>query len=131
VKKLNTAAITNDLEHSSFFPARPAQTPVSEPPKAPIPQPVPVKKVEPVVTPPVTKPAPIKPSPVTKPVPAAVPATAPTGRHYVRRTFDFYDDQTAYLTKASLEDRLAGKEGSMNAMVREAIDAYISARKSK
>jgi hypothetical protein len=47
------------------------------------------------------------------------------GRVYVRRTFDFYEDQIAFLLKSSLEERLAGGEGSMNAMVREALDKYI------
>jgi hypothetical protein len=46
-------------------------------------------------------------------------------RRYVRRTFDFYEDQIAFLLKSSLEERLAGGEGSMNAMVREALDKYI------
>lgn len=47
------------------------------------------------------------------------------GRVYVRRTFDFYEDQIAFLLKSSLQERLAGGEGSMNAMVREALDKYI------
>jgi hypothetical protein len=68
---------------------------------------------------------------MTKPVPAAAPAAAPAGRRYIRRTFDFYEDQVTYLLEESLRDRLAGKEGSMNAMVREAIDAFIAARKNK
>jgi hypothetical protein len=64
---------------------------------------------------------------------ATKPATTPKSstRPYVRRTFDFYEDQIAYLTRASLEDRLAGGDGSMNAMVREAIDAYIEKRRKK
>jgi hypothetical protein len=49
-------------------------------------------------------------------------------RGFVRRSFDFYEDQVSYLTKVSLHERLAGKEGSMNAMVREAIDDYIKKR---
>jgi hypothetical protein len=72
------------------------------------------------------KPA-IKKAP-TNPVPSA-PAK-PT-RQYVRRTFDFFEDQIAYLTRASLEDRLAGGEGSMNSMVREALDAFIEKRRKK
>ena len=63
--------------------------------------------------------------------PVAKPASKPQGaaRPYVRRTFDLYEDQLMYLTRASLEERLAGGEGSMNAMVREALDAYIQKRK--
>ena len=47
------------------------------------------------------------------------------GRVYVRRTFDFYEDQISFLLKSSLQERLAGGEGSMNAMVRDALDKYI------
>jgi hypothetical protein len=50
-------------------------------------------------------------------------------RGYVRRTFDIFEDQLSYLTRASLEDRLAGGDGSMNSMVREALDAFIARRK--
>jgi hypothetical protein len=49
-------------------------------------------------------------------------------RSFMRRSFDFYEDQIKYLTRESLEERLAGREGSMNAMVREAIDAWIKKR---
>ena len=52
-------------------------------------------------------------------------------RPYVRRTFDFYEDQIAYLTRESLQERLAGNEVSMNAMIREAIDDWIKKRTSK
>jgi hypothetical protein len=50
-------------------------------------------------------------------------------RPLIRRTFDLYEDQLNYLTKESLQERLAGKEGSMNAMVREAIDEWIAKRR--
>ena len=43
--------------------------------------------------------------PKTTQQPAATPAT---DRGHVRRTFDIFEDQLAYLTRASLEDRLAG-----------------------
>src|SRR5512135_462658 len=51
-------------------------------------------------------------------------------RPYVRRTFDFYEDQIVYLTRQSLEARLAGNEKSMNEMVREALDDWIKKRTS-
>lgn len=51
-----------------------------------------------------------------------------TKRRFVRRTFDFFEDQIGYLTKVSLEERLAGKETSMNSMIREAIDDYMKKR---
>src|SRR3954451_17665626 len=88
--------------------------------------------------PPVTKPdsAPIEPvSPrVPEPrrsAPKTASTTGPSTRTYVRRTFDIYDDQLAYLTRASLQDRLNGGERSMNSMVRAAIDAYIEKHRKK
>jgi hypothetical protein len=51
-------------------------------------------------------------------------------RSFVRRTFDFYEEQIAYLKQESLREQLEGKEGSMNAMVREAIDDWIKKRTS-
>ena len=57
-------------------------------------------------------------------------ATPPMKRSFVRRTFDFYEEQIAYLKQESLREQLAGKEGSMNAMVREAIDDWIKKRTS-
>ena len=51
-----------------------------------------------------------------------------TKRPYTRRTFDFYEDQIAYLTKLSLEERLAGRNTSMNGLIREAIDGWIKER---
>ena len=52
-------------------------------------------------------------------------------RPYIRRTFDFYEDQIAYLTRESLQERLAGNDVSMNAMIREAIDDWIKKRTSR
>ena len=54
----------------------------------------------------------------------------PLKRAFVRRTFDFYEEQIAYLKQESLREQLEGKEGSMNAMVREAIDDWIKKRTS-
>jgi hypothetical protein len=124
MKKLNTDSITNELVNSSFFP----RTPQKREEVTPMPpQPAPIKSVDHVLPLPTVKPLPMKPASVAK----AVPVTAPAGRRYVRRTFDFYEDQISYLTKASLEDRLAGKESSMNSMVREAVDSFIRERRKK
>ena len=57
-------------------------------------------------------------------------APSPLKRSFVRRTFDFYEEQIAYLKQESLRAQLEGKEGSMNAMVREAIDEWITKRTS-
>ncbi len=59
------------------------------------------------------------------------PAAQSSKRPFVRRTFDFYDDQIAYLTRQSLQERLSGKWRNMNEMVREALDDWIKKRTSK
>ena len=70
---------------------------------------------------------PIRKSPIISATPQQ-PAQQSSKRAFVRRSFDFYEDQIKYLTRESLEDRLAGREASMNAMVREAIDDWIKNR---
>jgi hypothetical protein len=122
MKKLNTNAITNELENSSFFPTRTPQFVHSEDPSPAAPAPAVVKP-----QPPAERPKTVAQKPVTQPV----KATTTAGRGYVRRTFDIFEDQLQYLTRASLEDRLAGGEGSMNAMVREALDLLIRERRRK
>lgn len=62
--------------------------------------------------------------------PAKSRTAEPAKRSFVRRSFDFYEDQVSYLTRVSLEERMAGREGSMNAMVREALDDYIQKKKA-
>ena len=46
-----------------------------------------------------------------------------------RHPFDIYQDQYDSLKELSVEDRKQGGFGSMSAMVREAIDNYISSKK--
>src|SRR2546423_7298209 len=57
-----------------------------------------------------------------------VPSSSTTGRRKIksRHPFDIYEDQVDKLKELSLEDRRRGGAGSMSAMVREAIDQYIS-----
>ena len=69
-------------------------------------------------------------SPLTSGQQPGQPATRSLKRSFVRRTFDFYEEQIAYLKQESLREQLEGKEGSMNAMVREAIDDWIKKRAS-
>ena len=69
------------------------------------------------------------PSPLTSVKPTQS-APSPRKRSFVRRTFDFYEEQISYLKQESLREQLEGKEGSMNAMVREAIDEWITKRTS-
>ena len=129
MKKLNTDSITNELVHSSFFPGRPEQKREEDAPKTPSPQTAPVRRVNPAVIQPVVTPAPA--TTVKKLSVPTIPAAAPIDRRYIRRTFDFYEDQILFLTKASLEERLAGGEGSMNAMVRGALDTFIEKHRKK
>jgi len=119
-KKLNTEAITSELAGSAFFPIKPANNRHTEVPSEP---PTGATPVGPTDRKPDNAAAKPVPKPVSKPRGAARP--------YVRRTFDLYEDQLAYLTRASLEERLAGGEGSMNAMVREALDAFIAQQKKR
>jgi hypothetical protein len=58
-------------------------------------------------------------------------APSPVKHSFVRRTFDFYEEQIAYIKQESLREQFEGKEGSMNAMVREAIDDWIAKRTKK
>ncbi len=58
-------------------------------------------------------------------------AAAKSTRRYVRRTFDYFEDQIEYLTRVSLEERLAGNNVTMASMLREALDRYISEKTSK
>ena len=116
-KRLNTEAITNELAgNSAFFPDYQGQDTSVEDHVTSIPS----VSEEPQV-------------PVTKQATTAASSSSPTvsaKRSFVRRSFDLYEDQIAFLTRVSLEERLAGKEGSMNAMVREALDNYIKKRKA-
>jgi hypothetical protein len=52
-------------------------------------------------------------------------------RLLVRRGFEWYEDQLAALKRLSLQEQLDGKEGSMSAMVREALDDYLKKRSAK
>jgi hypothetical protein len=57
------------------------------------------------------------------------PVDRPTGKRVlVRRGFEWYEDQLAALKKLSLKEQLEGKDSSMSAMVREAIDDYLKKR---
>ena len=48
-----------------------------------------------------------------------------------RHAFDIFQDQYEALLELGLRDRINGGAGSMSAMVREAIDAYLAARKKR
>ena len=52
-------------------------------------------------------------------------------RPFVRRAFEWYEDQLAALKRLSLQEQMDGKDGSMSAMVREALDEYLKKRAVK
>jgi hypothetical protein len=52
-------------------------------------------------------------------------------RLLVRRGFEWYEDQLSALKRLSLQEQMEGKEGSMSAMVREALDDYLKKRSAK
>jgi hypothetical protein len=55
----------------------------------------------------------------------------PNGKRIItRNAFEIYEDQMDRLRKLSLEEKMNGKLGSMSAMVREAIDAYLQKKSS-
>jgi hypothetical protein len=81
---------------------------------------------------------------IEKPKPAAKPPTpgrpahqaqagteAPRRKIKTRHPFDIYEDQLEELRKLSMEDRMQGGYGSMSAMVREALDAYIAKKRGR
>ena len=120
-KKLNIAAITNELEESAFFPSKkkladsPAPLPVAEEPK-----PLVISKPE------------IQPKPLsTERANARTPERHNGKRIIARNAFEIYDDQMSSLRKLSLQEKMEGKLGSMSSMVREAIDDYLQKRLSE
>jgi hypothetical protein len=52
-------------------------------------------------------------------------------RLLVRRGFEWYEDQLAALKRLSLQEQMEGRDGSMSAMVREALDDYLKKRSTK
>ena len=121
-KQLNVSAITNELRgNSAFFPRykkEPAADPVPNLPplpsdhqQAPAPRPVPPVRVVPPV-----------------PLVRDVPLTKRVMKQ--RHPFDIYQDQYEALQELALEERKQGGIGSMSAMVREALDQLIAARKA-
>jgi hypothetical protein len=56
---------------------------------------------------------------------ARTPERVTTKRIITRNSFEVYEDQMDSLRDRSYQEKRAGKIGSMSAMVREAIDAYL------
>jgi hypothetical protein len=75
--------------------------------------------------------------PTTSDRPTARPQGEPTGRPadnrriLVRRGFEWYEDQLNALKRLSIQEQIEGKQGSMSAMVREALDEYLQKKSAK
>jgi hypothetical protein len=114
-KKLNTNAITNELEGSVFFSQKRAAQ----------------KAATPVVHPEPEKPK-TEPNQQLPERPNASTSVRPNGRRIItRNSFETYEDQMEALRKLSFHEKMAGKVGSMSQMVREAIDDYLAKRASE
>lgn len=121
-KKLHIEAITSDLEGSAFFPRKPQPQPdghLTPPPLEKSPEETPVV---PTVQ---------QNSTLSERVNARTPARTTKKRIITRNSFEIYEDQMDSLRKLSIEEKMAGKLGSMSAMVREAIDTYLQKRSSE
>jgi hypothetical protein len=111
-KKLNTNAITNELEGSVFF----SQKRASQKAAAPAAQTEPEKPKDGA-----NSSLPERPN-ASSPV-------RPNGRRIItRNSFETYEDQMESLRKLSFHEKMQGKVGSMSQMVREAIDEYLAKR---
>ena len=121
-KKFNVQAIVderkNELDHSPLFHTEKLPPAVKDEPAS----------RRPIQDRVASQPAGKPPVPRRKP---HQPTQESSTRRYIRRTFDFYEEHIAYLKQESLREQLDGKEGSMNAMVREAMDDWIKKRTSR
>lgn len=119
-KKLNTKAITNDLEGSAFFPnIIKAATPLPQ-------QPLETPSSEKLIT--------LSEQPKLH-IPERTNAQTtqrPVGKRIItRNSFEIYEDQMDSLRKLSYQEKMEGKLGSMSGMVREAVDNYLLKRTQK
>ena len=124
-KKLHVQAITNELAESAFF-----RRPVRAQPDADTPPPLPDKPNRQEEQPPNNS----RDRATGRPPDEAAnrpPDRVKRRRLLVRRGFEWYEDQLAALKRLSLQEQLEGKEGSMSAMVREALDDYLKKRSAK
>ena len=69
--------------------------------------------------------------PPVLPVRGVRPALSDKRQMKQRHPFDIYNDQYEDLKQLALEDRMRGGAGSMSAMVREALDDFITKRQAE
>jgi hypothetical protein len=122
-KKLDTASIANELSQTAFFRpnTQPKKGEETLPPPLPT-QPVVQETPAPQVT---TDRATARPDGEA----TYRPDDRPTGKGIlVRRGFEWREDQLRALKQLSLKEQMAGKQGSMSQMVRDALDEYLKKR---
>src|SRR5690348_11951047 len=114
-KQLNVDLVQNELRGgSAFFPGYNGSGSEDTLPPSPAP----------VETPTLSKPT--QPETVVPERSNARPPVRPNGKRIItRNSFEIYEDQMDSLRKLSFQDKMNGKIGSMSAMVRDAIDAYL------
>jgi hypothetical protein len=121
-KRLNIDAIQSELSRgSAFFPGYASKESEETPPVEPTAS---IISPETIVT----------PVPLVRPVPPVRGKDAKASLKRVmksRHPFDIYEDQYHSLRDLALQERMQGGVGSMSAMVREAIDAYVEKRRRK
>jgi len=149
IKKLNEAAIVNELKGNSAFFRRPLSPPQETPMKKTqvdlLTQPE-KSAVSAAVAPPERSITEQPPSPqphAGSPLPVrpygSTPGRTdvrPDGRTDGKRTitryaFEFFQDQIESLRQFSLSEKLRGEKGSMSEMVREAVDMYLAKRNNQ
>ena len=122
-KRLNVDAIQNELAGgSAFFPSyankQASDAPVEERPAGSI-------SAEKTIMTPVP--------PVRPVLPVRGKEARPSLKRVMksRHPFDIYEDQYHSLRDLAMQERMQGGIGSMSAMVREALDAFIEKRRKK
>ena len=145
IKKLNEAAMVNELKGNSAFFRRPLSPPqetpmrktqedlLTQPEKSAVSAAVAPPERSITEQPPSSQPHAGSPLPVR---PYGSTPGRPDGRPDGKRTitryaFEFFQDQIESLRQFSLDEKLRGEKGSMSEMVREAVDMYISKRKNR
>lgn len=84
----------------------------------------------PVIEKPLNKTPLLRKPPAPRQLPSTPSKASKSTRAFTTRTFNLYEDQIEYLIREALQDKLAGKEASINSWVRQAIDEWILKRKS-
>jgi hypothetical protein len=111
-KRLNVAAMQNELSSSAFFQQPDFQLNGASESRANVDTP---QRATAPTEARANVPTPVRPNNRT-----------PERRSLTRCSFELFKDQIDVLRRAALEEKLRGEAGSMSEMVREAIDSYLA-----